>query len=245
MYFEKYGDEQAPIIVFLHGAHFVHAFGRQYTLADKYRLVVPHIVGFGNEADRVFNAKQAVTELAEFIKGFDKKVTLIGFSLGAQIAVKLIAQHPELFNGAIVVSPWLIKQEPMLSEIYKGNEKQFRSLQNKWLCSFTGLMNGLPAAQRKEFVAQMQRVQLQTVKNTVYNGIALDTINGFENAAFPIIALAGEKEQDVMRESVLELSRRNPNCSAEVWERAAHNIPPVFYHRFNALICGFMMGSHF
>ena len=47
MYYDEYGNKNNKIIVFLHGAYFVHSFGRQYTLAEKYHLVVPHITGFG------------------------------------------------------------------------------------------------------------------------------------------------------------------------------------------------------
>ena len=34
----------------------------------------------------------------------------------------------ELFESAIIVSPWLIKEEPVLSEIEKLNKKQLRQL---------------------------------------------------------------------------------------------------------------------
>lgn len=240
MHFEQYGDHQNPMIVFLHGAHFVHTFSRQYPLADRYYLVIPHILGYGNDSDRTFNTEQAVSELAGFIKGFNRKVTLIGFSLGAQLAVKLIAEYNALFHSAIFVSPWLIKEEPMLSEIMRANEKQLLQLKNKWLCAFTGLLNGLPKEQRKEFVAQMQNVSLQTVNNTVDNGITLHTIGGFQNASIPMIALAGGKEQPVMKGSIMGLAQMNQNCKAKIWEKAAHNIPPVFYKRFNDLICGIM-----
>ena len=44
---EEYGKENESIIVMLHGANFVHCYGRQYPLAEKYHIVVPHIMGFG------------------------------------------------------------------------------------------------------------------------------------------------------------------------------------------------------
>ena len=73
---EEYGKENESVIVMLHGANFVHCFGRQYFLAEKYHIVVPHIMGFGNEADRIFDADICVQEIAEYIKDFDKKVLL-------------------------------------------------------------------------------------------------------------------------------------------------------------------------
>lgn len=236
MYFYEYGKENERIVVMLHGANFVHSFGRQYALADKYHLVIPHITGFGDAAETVFETEACAQELAEFIKGFGKKVTLVGFSLGAQIAVKLIAEHEELFNSAIIVSPWLIKEAPMLSKVLQENEKQFASFKKKWLCRIIGTMNGLPPKQCKEFVQQMQNVKADTIRNCVDNKITLSTVPKFTGVKIPVIALAGKKEQEEVRNSVIGLSLMSKSCRHEIWDRAAHNIPPLFAKRFNALL---------
>lgn len=115
MHYYEYGKENDKTIVFLHGANFVHSFGRQYPLAEKYHLIIPHIMGYGDAADEIFDTETAVKQLADFIADIGKKVTLVGFSLGAQLSVKLCAEYPQYFTSAIIVSPWLIKKEPMLS----------------------------------------------------------------------------------------------------------------------------------
>ena len=198
MNYYEYGKENDKTIVFLHGANFVHSFGRQYPLAEKYHLIIPHIMGYGDAADEIFDTEAAVKQLADFIDDIGKKVTLVGFSLGAQLSVKLCAEYPQYFSSAIIVSPWLIKKEPMLSK--------------------------------------MQNVHIETVRSSVDNGITLDTINGFENADFPVIALAGSKEQAEVHDSVKGLAAMNKNCRYEIWDKAAHNIPPMFAKRFNELI---------
>ena len=116
------------------------------------------------------------------------------------------------------------------------NEKQFYSLKKKWLCNMIGLMNGLPSAQRKLFVRQMQGVKIETIRNSVDNGITFDSVRGFEKVDFPVIALAGAKEQQSVLNSVKEMAEINNNCRYEIWEKAAHNIPPMFSKRFNKLI---------
>lgn len=233
---EEYGKENEKIIVMLHGAHFVHSFGRQYSLSNEYHLIVPHIMGFGDNADKIFKTDECIKELADFIKTLNKKVMLVGFSLGAQLAFKLVSEYEELFESAVIVSPWLIKEEPMLSEIAELNIKQLKRLKNKFFCSFTGMMNGLPSAQRKEFVMQMQNVKEETVRNIVYNGITIESVPGFINVSIPVIALAGEKEQKEVKDSVKKMSEINPNCRYEIWAKAGHNIPPLFAEKFNGLI---------
>jgi len=68
------------------------------------------------------------------------------------------------------------------------------------------------------------------------NGITIESVPQFQKVTIPVIALAGEKEQEEIRDGVKKLSEVNPNCRCEIWEKAGHNIPPMFAKRFNALI---------
>lgn len=233
---EEFGKGNEKTIVMLHGAYFVHTFSKQYPLAEKYRILVPHIMGYGSETSRVFDTDTCVNELAEYISSLGTKVLLVGFSLGAQIAIKLVAEHPELFSGVIAASPWLIKEEPLLSQILEGNRKQCAQLKKKAFCGFVGLVNGLPPAQRKEFTEQMQQLNPETVERSVDNGITLDSLGAFANVDVPVVAIAGAKEPQQVADSIRKLAEMNPNCRCEIWEKAAHNIPPVFAKRFNELI---------
>ena len=237
---EEYGQENKKTIVMLHGAHFVHTFGRQYSLSKEYHIVVPHIMGFGNNTDRVFQTDECIKELADYIKTLNKKVMLVGFSLGAQLAFRLVSEYEELFESAIIVSPWLIKEEPLLSKIAELNAKQHKQLKNKFICGFTGIMNGLPPKACKEFVSQMQNVKEETVNNIVYNGITIDSVPKFADVKIPVIVIAGEKEQVAVHNSIKKMAEINANCKYEIWDKAGHNIPPLFVKRFNALICSML-----
>ena len=234
---EEYGKDKSKTIVMLHGAHFVHTFGRQYSLSKKYHIVVPHIMGFGDNTDRIFQTDECIKELADYIKSLNKKVMLIGFSLGAQLAFRLVAEYEELFESAIIVSPWLIKEESKLSKAYELNKKQFKQLQNKFMCRLIGTMNGLPPKACKEFVLQMQNVKEETIHNIVYNEITIDRVRKFADISIPVIALAGEKEQDEILNSIKKMAEINENCRFEIWDKAGHNIPPLFAKKFNELIC--------
>lgn len=239
MKIEQYGIGNEKTIVMLHGAFFVHSFGRQYPLSKDYHIVVPHIMGFGDNTEKAFQTDECIKELYEFIKSLNKKVMLVGFSLGAQLAFKLVSEHEELFNSAIIVSPWLIKDGRNLPNVLELNKKQFKSLQNKFKCSLIGLMNGLPPKACKDFVLQMQNVKEETIHNIVDNGITIESVPEFKNITIPILALAGEKEESAVQDSIRSMSEINKNCKFEIWEKAGHNIPPLFAKRFNQLIHSF------
>lgn len=237
---EEYGKGNAKTIVMLHGAYFVHSFGRQYSLSKEYHIVVPHIMGFGDHTDKIFQTDDCMKDLADYIQTLHKKVMLVGFSLGAQLAFRLVSEYEELFESAIIVSPWLIKEEPLLSEIAELNERQLKQLKNRFICRFTGMMNGLPPKQCKEFVLQMQNVKEETAYNMVYNGITIESVPTFKNVTIPVVALAGEKEQKEVHDSVRKMAEINANCRCEIWDKAAHNIPPLFARKFNEMICSML-----
>ena len=236
MYYEEFGAEHERVIVMLHGANYVNSFAKQYPLAQSCRLIVPHLMGYGKETEQVFDADAQIKVLGEFIAGLGCKVTLVGFSLGAQLAYRLCAERPELFSAAVIISPWLIKPEEMLKKVIASNEKSLRLFKKKPLCGLIGRLNGFSAEERAEFVEQMQRVKPETAHNAADNGITLESVQGFGRVDFPVYAIAGAKEQKEVKDSVLTLARLNRCCTAEVWDKAAHNIPILFSQRLCELI---------
>ena len=239
MYFIELGDRRAPTVIMLHGAFFVDAFGQQYPLSDRYHLVIPHIKGFGKAAKETFETGPALEEVRELISQYGELVYVIGFSLGAQLAFKLVSENPELFRKAILVSPFLMKKDEISDRVTDENLKMLRSMKNRFFCHAIGLMNGLPKQSRADFVESMQLVSEETVRNCVDNGISFDAVDSYSACNVPILALAGGKEQAEVKDSVKRMAELNPRCRYEIWDKAKHNIPPVFAKRLNETILSF------
>ncbi len=193
-------------------------------------------MGYGKETGKTFDTDSQIRELVSYITSLHQKVLLVGFSLGAQIAFKLVAEHEELFSGAIMISPWLEKPDKMLQSVMEQNEKQYVLFRKRWICNLIGFLNGLPRAQRKDFVEQMQQVTIETVRRSVDNGITLDSVKGFEKVSIPVYAFAGEREQAEVIGSVEEMGKRNPHCQCRIWRKATHNIPQLYDKELNAWI---------
>ena len=88
----------------------------------------------------------------------------------------------------------------------------------------------------------MQNVKPETIRNCVNNGISFESVQGFSQVSFSIVALVGAKEQPEIIASVKRMAELNPHCQHQIWEKAGHNIPPVFAKRFNALIEEMVVG---
>ena len=240
IYYEEYGGKDKPVVILLHGANFIPSFANQYSLANKYRLILPHITGYGKSADDIYTTEKAVAELSELAVSFGRKVTLVGFSLGAQLAFVLACENPELYNGAVCVSPWIIKEEPLLSKVVKMNEKNFGLLKKEWYIKLCGKITKLNSEEIEQFAKDCMAVKKETILNSINNGIKIEDYPRFAEINFPILALAGAKEYDCVKRSVIKMAEINTKCRYEIWNKAAHNIPSKFADKFTEKLNGFL-----
>ncbi len=237
MYYEKYGENSDRIIMFLHGMNFVHCFNKQAAyFAKEYQVVVPHLPGFGRNSNDVFSAELAEKELAELAESFGRPVTIIGFSLGAQLCLPLICDHTELFTGAVMISPWLLKDNAEIEKLMKlqsDNEKNMRT-------GSLGLSVGLSKEERQEHREFCKSVSMKSILAAVDNGIVLEKYPQYSEVDKPMLAVCGMKDSVSIRKSTRMLSQKNPRCAYDMWDGAGHNIPYKFAPRLNKTIKEFM-----
>jgi pimeloyl-ACP methyl ester carboxylesterase len=107
MYYEIQGTGQ-PVIV-LHGGFgntglFMPNIG---TLAKNNKVIAVDLQGHGRTADidRPIDMDSIANDIAELIRHLNLgKTNVVGYSLGASVALRLCIQHPELLNKAVLIS---------------------------------------------------------------------------------------------------------------------------------------------
>ena len=111
-YYLTQGDREQDI-VFLHGFLGSHAIFNEalseIDLASTHRLVSLDLLGHGAsegaELHYRFSAKEQVADLAYFIRHYcQKPVILVGYSMGARLALSLATQYPSLCKGLVLES---------------------------------------------------------------------------------------------------------------------------------------------
>lgn len=111
LHYDEYGSPNHPTTLLLPGAGALDTFNQQYVFADSYHLFVLHLPGSGKASGVVYDPHKTTQELLELIQSLHQKVGVIGHSLGAQIAIRLVSEHPEFFHFAIFLSAW-VKPNP-------------------------------------------------------------------------------------------------------------------------------------
>lgn len=140
MVYDEYGDKRKPTILLLHGAGVLDTFAKQYDeLSKQYHLLVPHLPGAGKAASFAYVPDATDHDLLELISSLpNKPIGVIGHSLGAQIAIRLVSKMPARFQFAIFLSAWVVP-DPLMSKVYCSLAPFCAALLHfKWLVAMQG-----------------------------------------------------------------------------------------------------------
>jgi pimeloyl-ACP methyl ester carboxylesterase len=108
MHVDTFGPADAPPLVFIHGGGVAGWMWRAQVRAfeGEYRVVVPDLPGHGRSSAGTYGTQAEVAALvaSELEERGIRDATVVGFSLGAQLAAQLAATRPDLVARVVVVS---------------------------------------------------------------------------------------------------------------------------------------------
>ena len=159
LHYDEYGRPGSPALLLLHGAAALDTFSQQYDLAEKYRLIVPHLPGAGENAGRVYRPEETVKELLELISSLGlEKPAVMGHSLGAQLAVLLLCKAPDLFSCGIFLSAWVNPRKKTVAAYSRLATLSSAALKWGWLVRFQGRYWHFTPAQAQRMAAYSRNI---------------------------------------------------------------------------------------
>lgn len=242
MYFEEIGDRKNHTIIMLHGAGLPLGFVRQYSFAKEYHLVLPHLYGNGEEASEIYTLEQCVEGVLEIVKALGKdKVSLVGFSIGAQLIIPILCKGEVYFDKAVLVSPWICKSEQALNSVVKSMAQMASLMKIKWIARVQGNLVGMNQEQKSRFITYCQNTTKDNLIAMAKQGVNIEEYNEYRDLQLPMLAVAGSKENEEMHESVKLLHKLNPAyCEVKILEKHGHDIPYNKSNIFNNILLDFL-----
>lgn len=233
MQYKEYGDAHHPLMLFIHGGgvggwmwdqqiqHFAH-----------YHCVIPELMSHDP-----FSIEHSAKELLLLIeeKADEKPVIVIGFSLGAQIAIQMLSLKPSLIDYTIINSALVIPSptvERMLQPFIRLSfplikNKAFAKLQAKTLYIHEDYFERY----YQESAAMKVDALLQILRENMLFSIPPD----FHKAQGKILITVGDKEKNNMKKSAKALVRNHPNNKGVLLKNIGHGVSlaqPAFFNRF-------------
>lgn len=105
IHWDAVGPEDAPPIVFVHGAMMGrHVWSPQIqALADRYRCISVDLPGHGTQRSNTFTLDEAVAGVVRAIdEAAGGRAVLVGLSLGGYVSMTVAGRHPERVRGLVI-----------------------------------------------------------------------------------------------------------------------------------------------
>ncbi|MCE5188956.1 MAG: alpha/beta hydrolase [Eubacteriales bacterium] len=225
MFFDAYGDEKNPVLVLLHGAAALDTFANQYgLLAQEFRVLVPHLPGAGESVNEPYDPQAAADALAVWIASLGTgKVLLMGHSVGAELAVKLVSEHEGLFSRAVFLSPWLCAS-PASVKLYASMARMsYGAIKKEKLLRMQARYWNYNEAQTARMLEYSPKIPLETYLSFYEKRIHIDDLSGYSSVSIPMLAMCARGDSGETKASVRALGEQNTNCLTVIFPQGSHD----------------------
>ncbi|HWQ03998.1 MAG TPA: alpha/beta hydrolase [Longilinea sp.] len=226
LHVDAYGPQNAPVILFLHGGG-AGAWSWQPVIERlvEFRCLAPDLPEHGQStAVRPFSIQDAAARMAELIRSQapGAKVHVVGLSEGAQVAVAMLANSPDLIASAIISSA-LLRPLPgawmmtpgVIRWSFRLSVPPFRNT-DWWIRLNMKYAAGVPEVYFAQFKRDFQAMSEDGFTHLMVENQKFRLPRGLEKATLPVLVLAGCKEYAAMRQSAADLGAALPQATVRL-----------------------------
>lgn len=199
-------------LVMVHGGNVANWMWEPQVAALTDRMVLtPDLPGFGERVREDWPGLDAVADdvVARVTdRGVDGPVDLVGLSLGAVVALRVLARHPDRVHSAFLTGMPL---EPPGAGVRLIARLQLALWRAPWFWRTLAAAMRLPADSRERYVTHGLSVRRETASAMFADVFASGVPEGVRDYSGPLLAIAGEKEDATVRRSLLALAKAAPH----------------------------------
>lgn len=240
LFIKEYGNKKGNLMVFLHGGGVSSwMWDRQFLAFTDYHCLAVDLPEHGKSSDSgPFTIRSTAKEVEKIIVNFknDRKVIVIGFSLGAQVLVELLAMDPDLIDYAVInsgsVTPvrgikTLIKPSIYLS-FPLVHIKSFAKLQAKKLY--------IDREHFDQYFEESRNMKKEALIRVLEESMTYTLPASYSNSSGKILVTAGALEVGAIKKSYQLLINQNPNSTGHIFPNIGHGAPLAIPDEFNQAI---------
>lgn len=237
LYYQEYGDKNAPLMVFLHGGGVSSwMWDKQIKYFTNYHCVTVDLPeqGKSNHIDQ-FSIRESAEKIIELIEKIanGKKVIVIGFSLGAQVAIQMLSMNPNLINNAVINSA-LVRPNAFVRKMIRPSIKlTFPLIGNRYFSKLQSKTLYVGEEYFETYYKESSQMKSDTLIRILKENMSFKIPNDFNKAKGKILVTVGEKEKAIMKKSTMDIVSNNSNCIGIIIPNVGHGISllnPIFFN---------------
>ena len=242
------GPAGAPAIVFLHGGDMSGwSWEPVIERMQQYRCLVPDLPQFGKSFQQgPFGMGRAADAVAELVRSRvgTGLAHVVGFSLGAQVGVQLLATEPKLVDRAVLCGTFLnampyVRPTLLLVGMLARN-KWYRGAVNRHR---NARHTGIPSAKIDDYREDVRLITGPQFANIVEASAGFTLPEGLDKSDTPALFLTGAKETPLVRRAAATLAQRMPNGVDRVASGMVHDWPLRYPDLFSRTVDGWLSGT--
>jgi len=230
LFYKEYGDSSAPLIVFLHGGGVSSWMWENQVkyFEQNYHCVTVDLPKHGkNESSGEFSIRETAILCVELIEKIanDRKIVVIGFSLGSQVLMQMMSIRPQLIDYGIINSVAVRPSKWMKSSIAPMVKMSMPLTKYKWFAKLQAKELYITDEQFPLYFDETKQISSNSMINILKENMSFSVPEGFSKANGKILLTVGEKEKGIMKKSVKDILTMNKNCVAVKIPDIGHGLP--------------------
>jgi pimeloyl-ACP methyl ester carboxylesterase len=229
MFLASHGPAGAPPVLLVHGGGVAGWMWDSLTerLQSEYAVLIPDLPGHGRSADEPYlSHAQTVAGLARLLRDAapDHPATVVGFSLGAQLAIRLAADHPELVSQAIIVSAQA-HPLPLTGLTLMTLWATAPLSRARWFAKLQARELFIPAHLMEDYIATSAGITRATLLAAVGANLRFELPEGWSEFPGRALIMVGADERQMMRDSARSIHAALPGSELTIVEKCGHGLP--------------------
>jgi pimeloyl-ACP methyl ester carboxylesterase len=245
LFVRESGPVGAPAIVFLHGGSMSGwSWEPVVERMQRYRCLVPDLTGYGKSFQQgPFEMGRAAAAVAELIRSRvgSGRAHVVGFSLGAQVGVQLLATEPKLVDRAVLCGT-VVNTMPCvrLTRLLLG--RLARITWFRWVINrhWNARHGGIPSPKIDDYREDMRLMTGAQLAHIVVASAGFTLPKGLDQSDSPTLFLTGAKEMRLVRRCAAALAQPMPNGVDRVAIGMHHDWPLRYPDLFSRTVDGWL-----
>ncbi|MGE2692147.1 alpha/beta fold hydrolase [Mycolicibacterium pulveris] len=227
LFVRESGSVHAPAIVFLHGGLMSGwTWNPVVERLQQYHCLVPDLPQYGRSFHQgPFEMGRAADAVAEIIRSRVRtgRAHLVGFSLGAQVGVQLLATAPQIVDRAVLTSTF-VNTMPAVQLTRRLAGLLARTTLFRWALITRHWDNHL-AAQNPVYRDDSRHVSGTQLAHIAVASSGFTLPEGLDTSPIPALFVTGGKELPFLRHWSAVLAQSMPNALDRIAVGMAHDWP--------------------
>lgn len=248
LFVRESGPVEGPVVVFLHGGNMSGwSWEPVVERLQQYRCLVPDLPHFGRSFHQgPFEIGPAAAAVADLVRAraVGGRAHVVGFSLGAQVGLQLLAAEPEVVDRAVLsgtvinTMPWVRQTQLLLGMISRNGI--YRRVLNRYR-NFRPAP--IPAAKADEYREDVRLITSGQLADVVVASAGFTLPEGLDKSDSPTLFVTGAKETPTLRRCAATLARHMPNGVDRVAIGMVHDWPLRDPDLFARTVDGWLTGG--